>query len=56
MAPENIVTTDYKLSNFNQVVLDKIHEKEEAKDTSKCKKLTPNLNDKTNYVLHIRNL
>ena len=31
-------------------------DKDDAKDTSKCTKLTPNLNNKINYVTHVRNL
>ena len=33
-----------------------MNDKENSEDNSKCKKLTPNLNNKEKYVLHIRNL
>ena len=51
LAPEKILVTDDLLSSYSKRLKDKFD-----MGSSKVPKLIPNLHDKTNYVLHYRNL
>ena len=51
LAPEKILVTDDMLSSYSKRLKDKFD-----MGSSKVPKLIPNLHDKTNYVLHYRNL
>ena len=51
LAPETMEITENLLSDHSKNVLDIIQSKH-----NKCQKLTPNLFDKKNYVVHYRNL
>ena len=63
LAPEHITVSNDQLSPYTKQLFKKLHEKSQGRTCNvgsiprvTTKKLVPNLNDKSNYILHFKNL